>query len=59
MTTTTTAAQREALTAYLGALLQKHDKGVAITYEDLMTSKQAADKIIAKDDTTTMVRTKR
>lgn len=56
---TANAAQRQAVTAYLGPLCQKHDKGELITYEDLMASKQAADSIIAKDEessATTMVR---
>lgn len=39
-----------ALTAYLGPLCQKHDKGELITYEDLMASKQAADSTVQKGD---------
>ena len=60
-TTTTTAAQQQqqALTAYLGPLCQKHDKGELITYEDLMASKQAADSVAAKEVESTVRRRRR
>ena len=51
-TTATTAAQREALTAYLEPLCQKHEKGDPITYEDLMASKQAADNVCKEESVT-------
>ena len=50
---TTKDPRHQALTAYLEPLLQKHEKGETITYEDLMSSKQAADNI-AKEDAATV-----
>lgn len=54
-------AHLEAVTAYLQPLCAKHDKGVPITYEDLISSKKLADSVLAltKDNTSATVRIER
>jgi hypothetical protein len=42
-----------AMTAYLSPLLQKHEKGQVLHYEDLATSLQAAESVLKQNEAAT------
>jgi hypothetical protein len=50
-----TAKALPATKAYLETLLQKHEKGAALVYEDLLASWKAADAIMKDQDADNVV----